>query len=407
MSSPVLTIARYHLRKNIWSRSFLSAVLGVPSLAAVTIGLILLLFSFIETPNIGVVDPGRILQVTTMQEPIFLENPNIIFLSDRSSALNALDSEVVDSVYILPADYPTDRSIELIYYIKPSLTVTKFFNDLMTINLLNAYPEEVIARFLTSPIIIIHSLQTNRVFSSLGPDLGSLLPALLGCLYIMAIYPVSEMLVGALGEERANRTMEIVLTSLKPTELITGKLIAAAGMVLSLLTIWSTMLGLAYVAVMMIWPQSQLTNIQVSLNDLLQIVLLMVTGMLFTSATLIFIGAVLQSEEEVKQVSGLTLMPFMLPIYLTPFLLGNQTSPFGIIMALLPFSSTTIIAIQSAFEAQSWWKILAAAGIQIASAGFFVWLGARAFRYGMLRYGKRIRLSELFQRQTQRKSRRV
>ena len=407
MNNVITTIAIYHLRKNILSRSFLFSVMGMPSLFLVAIGLSLFTLSFIENPKIGAVDPDGILQDRSMPETPFLKNPEIIIFPDRSSAMEALDNEKIGSIYILPHNYPTERKVELIYHNAPSANVQEFFIDILKKNLLAGFPDGVINRVINRPVVVIHSLETNRVFTSSGPNLGSLLPTMLGVIFVFAIFPVSEMLVGALGDEKANRTMEVMLTSLKPSHLIAGKLFAAAGMVLSLMLIWIAMIGVAYGTALSIWPQSALKDIQISANDVLQIILLVISGLVFAAALLIFFGAILNSEEEVKQAAGMVLLPFMLPIYVLPILIQSPNSPLGLLMSLLPFTSTLAIGIQSLFEAQPWWKVLLAFSFQISGAMFFVWLAGRAFRYGMLRYGKSIRLKELFQRDPQRKARRV
>ena len=398
MTNPMLTIARYHLRKHLWSRSFLFAVMGMPLLILVS-GTIGALSATMAAPQrIGAADPGGVLGKLPTPEENSDANVALVIFSTRADGMKALETDLIDGLYVLPANYPQDKTVELIYRTPPGWQAQDYFVDLLRVNLLQKYPVGIIERVNNPPTITIHSLETQRVFTSSGPNAGSLVPTILSAIFTLSLFPISEMLVGTLGDEKSNRTMEIMLTSIKPFQLIGGKLIAAAGVVMALNLIWMGMLSAAYGVIMIFWPQEWLKNIQVAPGDVLQIVLLMVSGLVFTASLLIFVGAILQGDEEVKQAAGLIILPFMLPIYVLPILLQGSNSPIGVLLALLPFSSTQAIGIQSLFEAQSWWKVLAAFGLHVAFSAVFVWLGALAFRRGMLRYGQNISLRELFSR---------
>lgn len=396
MTNPMLTIARYHLRKNLWSRGFIFAVMGMPLLVLVSgvIGALTVLLA--EPQRIGVADPGGVFRIQSTPDNNNPDDVKLLVFSNRTTGIKALEDDLIDGLYVLPDNYPQDTNVELVYRTAPGWQAQNYFVDVLRVNLLQGYSNEIIDRVNNPPTIIIHSLETQRVFSTSGPNAGSLVPTILSVIFTLSIFPISEMLVGALGDEKSNRTMEIILTSIKPFQLIGGKLIAAAGVVMALILTWLVMLSAGYGIVMIFWPQEWLRNIQVSPGDVLQIVILMISGLVFAASMLIFIGAILHGDEEVKQAAGLVVMPFLLPIYVLPILIQGSNSPIGLLLALLPFSSTQVIGIQSLFEAQSWWKVIAALGIHIAFSAVFVWLGALAFQRGMLRYGQNISLRELF-----------
>ncbi len=400
--NPVGVIARYHLRKSVVSRGFLLSVIGIPLLLGVSITIGILVQTTQTHPRLGVVDPGRILHTLVPPHTATEDQIEIQIFNSREAGQSALETGRISGLYILPSQYPTIRSVELIYQATPSWQEQQYFMNVLRVNLLKNYPEDTIIRVISSPTVTIHSLDTNRVFSSSGPNAGSLLPVILGVIFMFSILPVSEMLVGALGEEQANRTMEIMLTSLKPNQLIAGKLIAAAGTVLALILIWLALLFVGTWAGAAIWHNTWLQDIRIPVSDSVQIIFLMLTGLFFSASMLIFVGSLMHGEEEVKQASSLIVLPFMLPLYVLPLLLENPNSSTSLLFSLLPITSTLVLGIQSLFMEVTWGKILAAAGIQMAFCLLFTWLAAKAFRRGMLRYGQRVRLSELFASDTKR-----
>ncbi len=396
MTNPVYAIAAYHLKKNLLSRGFILAVIGMPLLIVVSISIGFLTRSLQKTPAIGVVDPVNVVKITL---PAGTAEENRIAIAkypNREEGLKAVQAGMIDCLYVLPDTYPADRNVELIFQTQPTYIVQEYFQDVLRTNLLQNYPAGTVDRALYAPGVTIHSLDTNRVFSSTGPRAGDLLPLALGVIFMFSLFPISEILVGTLGDEKANRTMEIVLTSLKPSQLIFGKLIAASGIVVGVILSWLVMLLIGSWSAGAIWHVSWMQDFRLPWRETAQIVLLMVSGLVFAASMLILIGAMLQGEEEVKQAAGLVGMPFLLPMYVLPILLGNLSSPLNLVFALLPFTSPQVIGIQSLFTEIAWWKILAAMGIQIVCSVVFVRLSALAFQRGMLRYGQSVRLGELF-----------
>jgi ABC-2 type transport system permease protein len=80
-------------------------------------------------------------------------------------------------------------------------------------------------------------------------------------------------------------------------------------------------------------------------------------------------------------------------------LLGNPNSPLALVMSLLPLTSPITMLIRDGLTILPAWQIALCAVLQIAGAAGAIWLAGRAFRLGMLRYGKRLSLREIFARQ--------
>ena len=74
--------------------------------------------------------------------------------------------------------------------------------------------------------------------------------------------------------------------------------------------------------------------------------------------------------------------------------------PFATVLSMIPFASLMTVGVRNMLVTVPWWQIALSAALQTALALFAIWLGGRAFRFGMLRVGQRVNLRELFHRGT-------
>ena len=78
----------------------------------------------------------------------------------------------------------------------------------------------------------------------------------------------------------------------------------------------------------------------------------------------------------------------------------NPNSPIAVVLSMLPLTAPLTILIRNGLTILPAWQIALSAVIQVASAVGAIWLAGRAFRLGMLRYGKRLKWREIFARST-------
>jgi ABC-2 type transport system permease protein len=97
--------------------------------------------------------------------------------------------------------------------------------------------------------------------------------------------------------------------------------------------------------------------------------------------------------------TGLISLPIWIPYMLTVVLMNNPNSPMAIVLSMLPLTAPITMLVRDSLTILPAWQIALCAVIQIACAAAAIWAAGRAFRLGMLRYGKRLSLRELFGRQ--------
>ena len=388
-------IANYQLRKNLKSRSFLLSLLALPILVLFSIGLGLLV-SELETEKVslGIVDPAGwlvTLEIAGAEEP-----PGLVYFIDDATARTALDSDQIQAYYVLPFDYPSNAEVTLVYYEHPGWDAQEYFQDLLRINLLTGYPESYIERVIHEPQITVHATDNGRSFPSGGPTLGLLSPVLVSIIYIFSIFPVAELIGGTLGIEKANRTIEVLMTSIRTSDFIFGKLIAASILLFLGVVVWVCFI------ILMVWIGRLFTesnwfwDVKINWLDMIQMVILSLTGLVFYVSALVLIGSMFAQEEDVRQASSLVFLPLFLPLYVLPTIIEQPDSLVSQIFGLLPITSVQTLGFQILFSPLPVWKLLLALVLNLAGAGLCAWLAMRVVRIGMLRYGRRVRMSDLF-----------
>jgi ABC-2 type transport system permease protein len=125
-----------------------------------------------------------------------------------------------------------------------------------------------------------------------------------------------------------------------------------------------------------------------------------VLAYVFISAIVVGLGATVAEAQEGQQVMGLFVLPLMLPVWLLVQIVEQPHGSLAIALSLIPPTAPLTFAIRTMFARVPLWQSLASIGILTCSAVAVLWLAGRAFRLGMLRYGQRLRLAELFGRAT-------
>jgi ABC-2 type transport system permease protein len=222
-------------------------------------------------------------------------------------------------------------------------------------------------------------------------------------LYMMiAIYGQSIMR-GVL-EEKTTRVAEVVISSVKPDALLTGKILGSGLVALTQVMVWIIVAYVMYVFVRA--PILAAMGAPVTLGAAMKIpgiapldgvalFLFFVLGFTFYAALFGAVGAMVSNQEDIQQAA----MPVMLMlvsaiIFMQPILLA-PSSKIAIIMSMLPFSAPMMMPMRMALVAVPWYEKVGALASVVVGCAIAIWLSARIYRVGLLMYGKRPSLKEL------------
>ena len=222
---------------------------------------------------------------------------------------------------------------------------------------------------------------------------------------VMILY-VAMLLYGAtitrsVVEEKNTRVIEMIVSSVKPFQLMTGKILGVGAVGLLQFLIWAVFMLLvsAYrVQVGQIFgagPATMMGVPSLPLNVILFFVLFFVLGFLFFSTMYAAVGAMVNSDQEAQQMQMPVIVFLIVPIIMIVYIIGNPDSTVAVILSMIPFFSPIIMFMRVSVLMPPVWEVALSILILILSILAMIWLTGKIYRVGILMYGKRPTLPEL------------
>jgi len=394
----VWRVALQEYKKHVLNRRFLLGLLSVPILISAMIGLVFLILALdSNTRPIGYIDHSGLL--ANPVPPPTVEKPGrpieMIPFSDESAAMSALVAGQIQAYYIIPEDYRIIGSLSVVHIEALKSSSSTQFYDFLAVNLMAGKDPIVANRLINSAQVTVQSADGSRQIS--GEDWFVILfPMIAGIAFIIAMFTAGGYLMQAVVEEKENRTMEVIITSISPTQFMTGKILADISIGLTQILAWTI-----FIAILVLLSQASLTflkGIQISAHTVLLSVAILFPAFVMVAALMATIGATVAEAREGQQMIGMISIPLWIPYMLTGLIIGSPNSPVVIALSLFPLTAPITMLVRDAMTIIPAWQIVASAAVMVLSAIGSVWLAGRAFRLGMLRYGKGLSWRELFSR---------
>ncbi|MBM3151944.1 MAG: ABC transporter permease [Chloroflexi bacterium] len=392
----ILRVAFQEYRRHVFNKRFLLGLLSVPLIVLVWVGLFFLIVSMENnTTPLGYVDRSGLLAdplPAPDPEPPFGPVPMMAF-ADEAAARSALEAGEIQGYYVLPADYLSTGKVGLVYREPVKGPARQQFYDFLTVNLLREADPAVAARLLEGGEITTVSADGSRSAST-KDRFNVLLPMIAGLAFMIVMFTTGGYLMQAVVEEKENRTMEVVITSVSPDQFMAGKIIGDLAIGLTQIALW----GLFIVLTVLVGRNYAefLRGIQVSSQAILLLGVVMLPAIVMVAALMAAIGATVTEAREGQQVTGIIAMPVWIPYMLMALFIENPNSPIAVVLSLFPLTAPLTLFIRVGLTIIPAWQIAVSAIVQVAAAIAAIWLAGRIFRLGMLRYGQRLKWREIF-----------
>lgn len=235
---------------------------------------------------------------------------------------------------------------------------------------------------------------------------------------LLAIY--GSILMQSVIEEKTNRIVEVIVSSVKPFQLLLGKIVALVGVAFTQLMIWGVAIFVIYLAAMPYLLSSvqgmepaqvaemDLTNAQdlayqiqteVELFDwsiLWFLPLFFIGGFFIYGSLYAAVGSAVDNVQDAQQLVFPVMLPLILSILVGMNVIQNPNSTLAVVCSYIPFFSPMIMPVRMAATDVAWWEIILS--LLSLGAGFLgcVWLAAKVYRTGILMYGKKASFKELW-----------
>jgi ABC-2 type transport system permease protein len=387
-------------KRHVLRKRFIFAVLSMPFFIGVValIGFLSVRMQYNGDP-IGYIDSYGILtnlQPVPVDKTSVLPSSQLVAYKDEASARADLNANKIQAFFVISKDYLSTGEVSLVKGKTSGSNLQDDFGNFLSYNLLAGKPQQVVTRLTEGNTLIVRSADGSREYS---PDnwIVIAMPFIAGILFIIAVNISGGYLLQAVSEEKENRTMEIIITSVSPSQLMAGKVIADLLVGLTELTIWITfgLIGLRFI------PQwiSAGQSLHLDAGSVLLMVGTFLPAFVMVAALMGAIGSIATGTREAQQIAGLFTLPIVIPFWFVSAIMFNPNGAISVGMSMFPLTAPIALPLRAVFTTVPAWQIAVTISLLLILAAGSVWLAGRAFRIGMLSYGKKVSFRELFRAQ--------
>lgn len=257
-------------------------------------------------------------------------------------------------------------------------------------------------------------------------ELESIIGLVLAVIVYFVIFLFSNQVLRGVIEEKSNRIIEVIISSVKPFELMMGKIIGIALVGLTQFLLWIVLtIGIYLVAngiilgpeimspsgTVMTEEISQIVDTTQGQDIMLEVVSMIesinfkailitflfyfVFGFLLYAALFAAVGGMVDNETDSNQFVTILSMPLIVATVCSTAMINNPDSGLGIWLSMIPFTSPVSMMIRIPFGVP-YWQVVVSLFILVLTFVFITWIAAKIYRTGILMYGKKPNLKEIW-----------
>lgn len=276
------------------------------------------------------------------------------------------------------------------------------------------------------------SLQTVKIDADTGDESGAstglsyVLGLVLGLLLYFVLMMYGQMIMNSVIEEKSSRVLDLMITSVKPFNLMVGKLLGVGAVAVTQIVVWGVMVCLlsAFLMPALMSPEmaadvaalksgASMAQTASGLDlDMLQgaavlgevgymvkifffLMMFLIGGFMFYAAIYAAIGSAVDNIQDASQLSSITMAPILLCSVFDLMVAQYPDTTLALVLSFIPFTSPVIVMTRIAYDIPSWqlWVSLA---ILFGSAAAMTWFAAKIYRVGILMHGSKPSLADLY-----------
>lgn len=383
-------VARHEYLRTARRRSFLLGMIAMPAfIGAIVLAGVLVSGQLDSLDSLGYVDSGGVLiaPVTHSDEPLPRR------FADEDAARNALEGDEIKAYYVVSPDYMVTREVVVTFLQDPpGEALQSDFDGFIRDSITSDLPEAARTRLRDGFDV---TLRTPGGRSADASDffVNLIIPGLVAASFMFAVLTTGGYLLQAVSDERENRTVEVLTTSLSPEQLIVGKSIGLVAAALTQLVVWS--LSAAVALAVAAHYVEVLARLAPPVSLILIAVAFFLPSFALVSAVMTLVGSVISDNRQGQQLSAILNMFFVLPLFFVNMMLESPNGILAVALTLFPTTSLVTVAMRWSVTDIPLWQLAAAFALVCASAALTVWAAPRVFRMGMLRYGQSLGLRHM------------
>ncbi|MCU0497679.1 MAG: ABC transporter permease [Anaerolineae bacterium] len=324
------------------------------------------------------------------------EEPNLIRYTDLEAARADLIADAVDAVYVIDPDFADTGKVTLmVREVSLNGITTAPVYHLIYTEIGELITDQRILARMQDPVNL-NTINLQREGTEQNEDTSFVLVYGFAILFAITVFGTSGYLMQSVIEEKENRLVEILITSIRPGQLLTGKILALGTLGLFQLIAW---IGISYLLV-----NSQangaalipfLATLRIPTEPLPILAIYFVLGYLMFSAVFGGIGAISNSISEGPQLSVIFVLPSMVPFYLFPMFISQPDGTLPVLFSLFPLTAPLSMTMRLVSAPVPGWQIVISVILLALTTIALFWAAGRLFRVQSLLAGKVPKLRDL------------
>ncbi len=314
---------------------------------------------------------------------------------NEEAAKKAVDDGSISAYYVIQKDYMTEGTI---LYMRPD------YNPIGGLENSGAI-ETLMANALTDGNIelayrVQDPLNVKEVSLAATPHRDSsnaltfFLPYIVTFLFYIVILTSSSLLLNNISNEKQNRMMEILMTSVTPHQMLTGKIIALGLVGLLQTIVWS---GSGYLMLLFSGRQFALGDaFKLPPSILVWGIIFFILGYAVYASLMAGLGALVPNIREASQTTTIVIIPLIIPLMFISSLIQAPNSPLSVVLSMFPLTSPVSMMTRLAATTVPFWQTALSAVLVALTAVLLVRSAAKMFRAQNLLSGQSINTKAFF-----------
>lgn len=411
MNNRIWQVFVYELRRNLRRKGFLFTTFGIPLLGYV----LFFGYQFITSRNASA---GEDLAATITESDqfqgiskagyvdhsgLFTSIPDelasvLSSYPDEQSAQAALDAGELDIYYVFPADYVETGDVTA--YL-PKFSIAKVDESIIQQLVYSQFAQGVNPDLINRLLNPVNLREVNLTRDSSGEtasdfDSDFAIIYLFVMILMVSQFTTNGYLMQTIIEEKETKLIEILVSVVRPTRLLAGKILALGLLGLLQVVVWlGAVLLLAQIAGSIGTTLAFLLNISIPPGTLLLFLVYFILGYMFFAAVYGMIGAISNSMQEGPQYATIFILPSILPLYFMTLFQSQPDGAFATILSILPITAPLSMVIRLTISTVPAWQIILSITLLFFMAVGMMWLAGRMFRVNTLLAGQPLKVRDI------------
>ena len=413
MTNHIMLIIKREYLSRVRRKSFILSTFLLPIffIAMIALPTVIAAISGPEDKKIAIIDQ------TSYISKAFLNNEDMMFEVSDQSVDSLKNREDIDAILIIPENV-VDKPDNLILYTNGSIAMQ---TEMYIKHILNNAIEQIkLSRYNIDNLEeIINEVKTNigiktiRIDGEDEKESSSIASYMVGLLLALLLYMIimmyGQMVMTSIIEEKNNRVLEIVVSSIKPVRLMLGKLLGIGAVAVTQILIWGVIIGAFSLTIMpSLITQAAAAGSDMEIVDMLSAIgdpgyliglfvimtAFLILGYMFYSSIYAAIGSAVDNIQDASQLQAFALAPILIGMIFAMTVLNDPNSELALWLSMIPFTSPIVMMARLPFGIAAW-QIVVSLIILAVTTVFVVWISAKIYRVGIFMYGKKPNIKDL------------